>query len=158
MKYFKQTHLNLCNDLSEHINKLKAELSSYKLYPKSKLNRYKKYFDITKHKKDNGFDYSVKMDRVEAMCEKQIKVDMDSKRIRTHIDETTDGKTFVTFIACVIRSYMLNKFSNIYLVSGQDGYRFAKALTKEQKEILSVFNASDEILRSIKGNMSTLKK
>ena len=104
----------------------------------------------------------------------QIKVEMEGNRIRTHNSETTDGKTFVTFIACVIRSYILNKFSkyltdkssslkkvlnqlsNIYLVSGQEGYRFAKALTKKQKEILSVFNASDEILRSIRGNMSTL--
>jgi len=42
----------------------------------------------------------------------QIKVDMDGSRIRTHSEETTDGKTFVTFIACVIRSYLLNKLTN----------------------------------------------
>jgi transposase len=38
----------------------------------------------------------------------QIKVDMDGNRVRTHNEQTTDGKTFVTFVACVLRSYMLH--------------------------------------------------
>lgn len=98
----------------------------------------------------------------------QIKVDMDGSRVRTHNEATTDGKTFVTFIACVIRAYMLNKLtnyltensmsmkkifsqlSNITIISNQNGYRFAKALTKKQKQILSAFNAVDDIVSTLK--------
>jgi transposase len=97
----------------------------------------------------------------------QIKVDMDGGRIRTHNEETTDGKTFVTFIASAIRSYLLgrlnnylnvnstslkkvfNQLSNIIIVSGYDGFRFSKALTKKQKQILSAFDADKDILTSI---------
>jgi transposase len=103
----------------------------------------------------------------------QIKVDMAGARIRTHSEETTEGKTFVTFVACVIRSYMLrnlrqyltdnsvslkkalNQLSNIEIVSGSDGFRFIKALTKKQKQILSAFNAEKDIIDSVE-NLSTL--
>ena len=95
---------------------------------------------------------------------------MEGNRIRTHNTETTEGKTFVTFIASIIRSYMLTRLSkymnenstslkkmliqllNITLISSNDGYRFAKALTKKQKEILSTFNAATDIIDSIKIN------
>jgi transposase len=98
----------------------------------------------------------------------QIKVEMDGGRIRTHNEATTDGKTLVAFIACVIRAYLLrmlskylaenstslkkalNQTSNITILSGHDGFRFAKALTKKQKQILSAFNAEKEIIESIK--------
>jgi transposase len=98
----------------------------------------------------------------------QIKVDMDGNRIRTHNEATTDGKTFVTFIACVIRAYMLSKLanyltenstsmkkvfsqlSNITIFSDHKGYRFAKSLTKKQKQILSAFNAVDDIVSTLK--------
>ncbi|MBS4021775.1 MAG: hypothetical protein KGZ79_05075, partial [Dethiobacter sp.] len=79
-----------------------------------------------------------------------------------------EGKTFVTFIACVIRSYLLNRLSNyltdnstsmkkvfsqlsnITILSSQGGYRFTKALTKKQKQILSAFNAVSDIVDSVK--------
>ena len=97
----------------------------------------------------------------------QIKVDMDGNRIRTHNEHTTDGKTFVTFIACAIRAYLLNRLeqymvdnsaslkkafnqlSNITIILSHDGYRFTKALTKKQKQILSAFDATDDILASL---------
>lgn len=84
----------------------------------------------------------------------QIKVDMDGRRIRTHNEQTTDGKTFVTFLACIIRSYMLGKLhqylqdnstsmnkvysqlSNIIMIESEGRQCFAKALTKKQREIL----------------------
>ena len=50
-------HVCLRNELSEYINRLKAELSALKRYPKSKLKRYEPYFIITKHEHDSGFDY-----------------------------------------------------------------------------------------------------
>ena len=97
----------------------------------------------------------------------QIKDDMEGSRIRTHNETTTDGKTFVTFIASVIRSYMLNKLakyltdnstsmkkvfsllSDIMIISGQKGYRFTKALSKKQKQILAAFDSEIDILQNI---------
>ena len=97
----------------------------------------------------------------------QIKCDMDGDRIRTHNERTTEGKAFVTFIACSIRSYMLNKLSShlaenstsmkkifnqlsdITIISSHRGIAFTKALTKKQKQILSVFGAADDILESV---------
>lgn len=195
-------------EISEHIDKLKAELSRLKRCPKNKRKRFAPYFIITKHENDSGFDYIVNTENVEKMRKNkgyflifstdmnttpsdvlehyrakdvdeklfaQIKVEMDGGRIRTHNEATTDGKTFVTFIACVIRAYLLrklakyltdnstslkkafNQMSNITILSGQDGFRFTKALTKKQKQILSAFDAMDDIVSSIKKNVSTLK-
>ena len=98
----------------------------------------------------------------------QIKCDMEGNRIRTHNEQTTDGKTFVTFIACVIRSYMLNKLgqyltdnstslkkalnqlSNVAVISSAGGFRFTKALSKKQKQILKVFGADGDITASLR--------
>ena len=107
----------------------------------------------------------------------QIKVDMDGSRIRTHNESTTDGKVFVTFIACVIRSYILgklsyyltsnstslkkvlNQLSNINIISNNNNeLRFSKALSKKQKQILNIFGAGDSIVLSLKQSVSTLKK
>lgn len=199
--YDSYNHINQCLEMSNHINKLKAELAALVRYPKSKLKRYTPYFILTKHEQDNGFDYAVDTDKVEKMRESkgyfllfstdmesspsdildyyrakdadeklfaQIKVYMEGRRVRTHTEETTEGKTFVTFIACVIRSYLLNRLSNyltdnstsmkkvfsqlsnITILSSQGGYRFIKALTKKQKQILSAFNAVSDIVDSVK--------
>lgn len=192
------SHVQLCNDLSELINRLKAELSGLKRYPKNNLKRYEPYFIITKN--DNGFTYAVDAEKVDKLmkykgfflifttdsnstpedalhhyrakdaAEKlfdQIKCDMEGNRIRTHNEHTTDGKVFVTFIACIIRSYLLQKLSqylsdnstslkktlsqlsNISIVSSSGGLRFTKALTKKHKQILKPFNAQTEILKSL---------
>jgi transposase len=204
--YDESNHSALCKELSEYIDRLKAELRDLKRYPKSKLSRYEKYFSVTKHSDDPGFDFSVKteaIDRIRAdkgffllfttdmnaspsdildfyrakdADEKifsQIKVDMAGSRIRTHNEATTDGKTFVTFVACAIRSYLLgnlkqymadsstslkkalNQLCNIEMASGADGFRFVRALTKKQKQILSAFNADKDILSSVE-YLSTL--
>jgi len=194
-------HIHQCNELSERINRLKAELAVLKRYPKSKLKRYEPYFSLTKHENGSGFDYSVDVDKVEKSrkhkgyflifttdmasspddtlyhyrakdaAEKlfdQIKCDMDGNRIRTHNEQTTDGKVYVTFIACIIRTYLLNKLnqylkdntsslkkalnqlSNITIISSSKGFRFTKALTKKQKQILKPFVADTDIMSSLK--------
>jgi transposase len=97
----------------------------------------------------------------------QIKVEMDGNRIRTHSMETTEGKTFVAFIASVIRSYLLNcltkylndystsmkkifsQLSNITIISSNDGCRFTKAFTKVQKQILAVLDPDNDIVNSV---------
>ena len=193
-------HVQLCIELSEQINRLKAELATLKHYPKSKLKRYAPYFILTKHKNDAGFDYSVDVDKIDKLkkskgfflifttdshatpedilyhyrakdvVEKifaQIKCDMEGSRIRTHNEQTTEGKTFVMFIACIMRAYMLNKLnkyltdnstsmkkvfaqlSNITIISNTNGLRFTKALTKKQKQILQAFNADKAIRDSL---------
>ena len=199
--YDPTNHLHQCNEMSDYISKLKAELETIKRYPKSKENRYTPYFILTKHITDNGFDYHINEGNIERMRKAkgyfllfstdmesspleilehyrakdineklfdQIKIDMDGRRIRTHVEETTEGKTFVTFIASVIRSYMMNclskylddnstsmkkvfnQLSNITIISGNGSYRFTKALTKVQKQILSAFDAAEDILDSLK--------
>jgi transposase len=195
-----QNHMHLCNELSEHINRLSAELATLKRYPKSKLGRYESYFTITKREGDSGFDYAVDVEKVnnarrrkgfflifttdmeatpedtlfhyraKDVIEKlfdQIKCDMEGNRIRTHNEQTTDGKVFVTFIACVIRTYLLNclaqylkqsstslkkalsQLSNITVISSPHGFRFTKALTKKQNQILKAFDTDKSILSSL---------
>jgi transposase len=87
----------------------------------------------------------------------QLKVNMQGARIRTHNEQTTNGKAFVLFVALVIRTYIMsklkkhltekptslkkvfNQLTNITVVTTNGKARFTKALTKEQKSILSVF-------------------
>jgi transposase len=195
-----QSHVHLCNELSEYINKLKAELASLKRYPKSKLKRYEPYFVISKHGEDSGFDFHVDVDKIENIRKRkgyflifstdmestpedtlyhyrakdaveklfdQIKCDMEGNRIRTHNEQSTDGKIFVTFIACVIRTYLLNKLtsyltdnstslkkvfnqlSNITIILSSNGFRFTKALSKKQKQILKSFDADKTIFADL---------
>jgi len=202
MLYFDAlSNVLLCNELSENINRLKAELSALKRYPKNNIKRYEPYFTLTKHAQGCGFDFEVDTLKVEKIrkskgfffifttdmesnpedtlyhyrakdaVEKlfdQIKCDMEGNRIRTHNEQTTDGKVFVTFIACVIRSYVLcklnqyltdnstslkkvfNQLSNITIVSGSKGLRFTKALSKKQKQMLKPFAADAAIIASLK--------
>ena len=198
--YDEWNHINLCQELSGKIDRLSAELNALKRYPQSKLNRFKRYFTITKHDVDNGFDFTANTSEIDEesknkgffllftndmgaspadiLCyyrakdadEKifsQIKVDMAGARVRTHNETAAEGKTFVTFIACVIRSYLLrklrqylvdnsvslkkalNQLSNIEMASCSDGFRFIKALTKKQRQILSAFSAGDDIIDSL---------
>jgi transposase len=192
------SHAHLVNEMSEKIDRLGAELSRLKRFPKNKVKRYSPYFNITQV--GSGFEYLVDVHKVEKIrrqkgfflifttdinataeetlqhyrakdtIEKlfdQIKCDMEGNRIRTHNENTTDGKVFVTFIACVVRSLLLeklnkyltdnstslkkalNQMSNIRIISSAKGLRFTKSLTKKQKEILKSFGGSTKILASL---------
>ena len=98
----------------------------------------------------------------------QIKNPMRGKRAKTHSQDATEGKLFVTFLATLIRSELHNKLrkylqskslslenaidklNNIILVFGSSGYRFEKAFTKEQREILKELGMYDDIVKSVK--------
>jgi transposase len=198
--YDPMSHAQLCNEMSERIRSLSAELSALKRYPARRLKRYTQYFRITRHADDSGFDFAVDADKIDLLrqykgfflifstdngishddalyhyrakdaAEKlfyQLKVDMQGARIRTHNQQTTNGKAFVLFIALVIRTYIMgklkkhlaekstslkkvfNQLANITVITTGGKARFTKALTKEQKSILSAFNATDDILKSI---------
>jgi transposase len=121
--------------------------------------------DMTAKPEDSLYFYRAK-DADEKLFD-QIKVDMKGGRFRTHNEQTTAGKIFVTFIALAIRSYMLGKFDqymaanslslkkvlsklqNISIVYSNGRCRFSKALTKEQKEILAPFDAVADIASSL---------
>ena len=132
--------------------------------------RYKGFFILFATDKEDTPDGTLRHYRDKDAVEKlydQIKCDMEGSRIRTHSEQTTDGKTFAIFVACIIRSYLLqklhqylidnstslkktlNQLSNIAVISSSNGLRFTKALTKKQKEILKPFNAHLEILSSL---------
>ncbi len=134
------------------------------------LCQYKGFFLIFSTDNEISHDDVLYHYRAKDAAEKlfdQLKVDMQGSRIRTHNEQTTDGKAFVLFIALVIRTYIMgklknhlaekstslkkifNQLANITVISTGDKGRFAKALTKEQKSILSVFNATDDILKSV---------
>jgi transposase len=199
--YDSQTHIDQCDNLSDTIDRLKAELQELKFYPKNKIKRYSPYFILTKHSNDSGFEFSVDDKKVEQLRSKkgfflifttdqksspdqllslyrakdadekifkQIKIDMDGNRTHTHNEATADGKTFVGFIACAIRSCILektlkylkdnstslkkvfNQHSDITIMSGESEYRLTKALTKKQKQILSIFGPVNDIVLKIK--------
>ena len=111
------------------------------------------------------FHYRAK-DSVEKLFA-QIKVEMEGNRIRTHNEATTSGKTFITFIAGIIRTALLVELSqflnahstslkkvftqleNIEIRTTGDKKLFRNALTKKQKEILKVFNLDKEIISSL---------
>jgi hypothetical protein len=51
----------------------------------------------------------------------------------------------------------LNQLSNVILLSSSEGYRFAKALSKKQRDILSVFIEAKDIDKALSNELSTLK-
>ncbi|MDR3204569.1 MAG: hypothetical protein LBV23_07470 [Deltaproteobacteria bacterium] len=104
----------------------------------------------------------------------QLKLNMRGSRVRTYNQHTTDGKIFVAFIALVIRAYILgklnkyitedssslkkamNKLENIIIVHSHGNCRFSKALTKQQKDILTPFNAAVDIFTSLNSYQKAL--
>lgn len=92
----------------------------------------------------------------------QLKNYMGARRIRTHNQDTTDGKMFTLFIGLVIRSWIyqkieeykkahymtleacFNKLDNIQVIQTNGETRLVKALTKEQKDLLQQFEIDIE--------------
>lgn len=93
---------------------------------------------------------------------------IDSSRLRTHINETTEGKIFVTFISLIIKAKidevihcklikenisakkLINQLKNIKIVQLYSGENYISPLTAKQKKILEAFNITeDEIKKSI---------
>jgi hypothetical protein len=97
----------------------------------------------------------------------QIELDMRGSRARSHDERAFEGKIFVAFIALAVRAYMLGKLenyldanstslkkslaklANIIVVRSNGKCRLAKALTKQQKEILASFDAVVDVAASL---------
>jgi transposase len=94
----------------------------------------------------------------------QLKNGLDFRRLRTHINETTDGKVFVGFLALILRTCLLGKvkaqtetkrftlnkvlleLKKIKTVTMSDRHRLVTPLTKTQKTILAALGISHEVL------------
>jgi hypothetical protein len=64
-----QNHVELCRELYGRINELSTELLDIKRYSEAKNKRYEKYFTITKHTKDSGFDFIVNSNAVDQLMD-----------------------------------------------------------------------------------------
>jgi transposase len=89
---------------------------------------------------------------------------LDFRRMRTHWNETTEGKMFIGFLALTLLAYMLRAIKNnpltknlalgkvfielrkIRMVSSSDSSEALIPLTKLQKTILSVLRVPHELL------------
>jgi len=90
----------------------------------------------------------------------QLKNDLDFRRLRTHANQTTDGKFFARFLALILRSYLLRKVKEspgtkhltlekvlielrkIKTITFEDATRMLLPLTKLQRTILDALNLS----------------
>lgn len=118
------------------------------------------FFLIFTTDKDSSPDDILYYYRAKDVAEKlfqSIKDYMDGDRLRTHTEETTEGKIFVTFVASILRTYLSVKMTpwrRQYSKSVKDGIKelsnikayfelneicLTKALTKKQRELLLLF-------------------
>jgi transposase len=96
----------------------------------------------------------------------EIKNHIDMKRLRTHNQETTNGKMFCAFLSLIARMNIAMKLSHwmienryttirvirelnkIRAIIGKHGARLLNPLTKKQREILEAFGATVEDVQS----------
>lgn len=64
-------HANLCSELSESIARMEAQLKKCRHYPKSKLKYFSRYFRLTKHEADSGFEYEADTEKIENQRKKK---------------------------------------------------------------------------------------
>ena len=94
----------------------------------------------------------------------QLKNHLDFKRLRTHLNKTTEGKVFVGFIALILRSYILNMIKSekstkrltfekviielrkIKVLTLSDNNEMLLPLTKLQKTILASLGLDDDFI------------
>ena len=105
----------------------------------------------------------------------QLKNSLDFKRLRTHVNKTTEGKVFVGFIALILRSHLLRKIKEnvqiknltldkalrelrkIKSVIFEDSSRMLLPVTKTQRTILDAVDLSEKKLQESFKNLYTIK-
>ena len=106
-----------------------------------------------------------KKDEVEKAFD-EVKNHLDMHRLRTHRQETTDGKVFCAFVALIARmpienalggwmcenrmtmERVLREFAKVRCVQGADGRRLLNPLTKKQREIVELMGFSEDDVRA----------
>jgi transposase len=99
-------------------------------------------------------------------CFDNLKNSIDMKRIRTHNNDTCEGKSFVAFIALILKSVLDNKLhdymlknnmtiekvlkemAKIRIVRFSEGHVLLNPITKRQREILEQFGITESELKS----------
>jgi transposase len=128
---------------------------------------YAGYFILLSNDESLGSDDVLRIYRGKDIIEKnfdQLKNNLDFKRLRTHANQTTDGKMFVGFLALILRSFLLGKlkgdkktkhltlektlieFRKIKSITFEDLTRMLMPLTKRQRTILEVIGISPKKL------------
>jgi len=105
----------------------------------------------------------------------QLKNNLDFKRLRTHVNKTTEGKVFVGFLALILRSYLLRaiklneqtkhltlykalrELRKIKSVAFEDSSRILMPLTKLQRTILDALGLSQDKLKESFDKLYTIK-
>ena len=82
-----------------------------------------------------------------------LKNELDMKRLRCHGSETAQGKTFVAFLALIVRSYMLGKLTPMLR---QNSYPFQKILLELDK--ISSFTLSANAKPLLTNPLSKLQR
>ena len=82
-----------------------------------------------------------------------LKNELDMKRLRCHGSETAQGKTFVAFLALIVRSYMLGKLTPMLR---QNSYPFRKILLELDK--ISSFTLSANAKPLLTNPLSKLQR
>lgn len=141
----------------ENSNGFAFELNSEKVNQETKYSGYFLIFttDLEATSKDIIYYYREK--DVDEKMFYAMKNYIDLGRLRTHKQTTTDGKIFVSFIALIIRSWVMQKvcdykemnnltykkianiLNDIIVILTNSDVRLLKSLTKQQKEILALF-------------------
>ena len=91
---------------------------------------------------------------------------MFTHRLRTHRQETTDGKVFCAFVALIARMRIENalgertrenrmtmervmrEFAKVRCVQGADGKRMLNPLSKKQREIVGLLGFTEDDVRA----------
>lgn len=106
-----------------------------------------------------------KKDEVEKAFD-EVKNHLDMHRLRTHRQETTDGKVFCAFVALIARMRIENalgdwmrenrmamervmrEFAKVRCVQGAGGKRLLNPLTKKQREIVGLMGFAEDDVRA----------
>jgi hypothetical protein len=102
-----------------------------------------------------------------------LKNNVEMKRLRTHNQDTTEGKMFCAFIALIVVSQIgmklkelmkkkswskekvITEMEKISVITGRLGNRLADPVTKRQRSIMEPFGLDEEDLKAyVKGDMS----
>lgn len=120
------------------------------------------YFALLSSRMDNNVEEILHLYRNKDLIEKtfdNLKNYIDCKRLRVHYDETVTGKMFIVFLSLILKSVIdskikdttvkkiINEVKKIKLQILSNKEEYISPLTKKQKDILSLFNITENELK-----------
>lgn len=147
----------------------KYEINQEKIKEASKYLGYVVIFSTDKNITARSVIYHYREKDIDEKGFYSLKNYIDFKRLRTHNLNTTEGKTFVEFIALILKIWidkkfdtykkahslttkkLIKKLSNIQVIKSKKEVRYLKSITKEQEELLNLFDYdSNKLLKVVK--------